>query len=107
MTLAPIFAAFETEGKRMMTLESVQAFTERERDIAVDRALFMNSSRRHGPFSTNDRACREMEDEINRRGGPLQHAYSIILPGIVSESFGLRGWKDWRDTWAIIRATPA
>jgi hypothetical protein len=53
--------------------------------------------------STGVKAVRQMEDDIAAGMERLRHAYTVMLSQVV---MGIAGWQDWRDTWAIIRATP-
>lgn len=51
--------------------------------------------------STEDAAATEMEEVIDRRG--IAHLYTVALSLDVMSK---HGWQDWRDTWAVICATP-
>ena len=46
----------------------------------------------------------EIQDEVNALTEPQQHAYCIILSGMVWPD--VRGWVDWRDTLRLLLASP-
>lgn len=52
-------------------------------------------------YSTDPTATRQVEDEIERRG--LQQRYTVLLSQRLMD---FSGWLSWRDSWALIRATP-
>ena len=51
--------------------------------------------------TTNVAAVAEMEEAIDSRG--ISHLYTVALSLDVMSK---HGWQDWRDTWAVICATP-
>jgi hypothetical protein len=61
-------------------------------------------------YSTDPTKTWVIEDRIAELGEAAMHAYTVTLAGMVwmdaRDRPGLRGWQDWRDTWAIVRATP-
>lgn len=60
-------------------------------------------------YSADAALMMEVECRIEALGPAAMHAYSCYLSGAVwldsSNRPNLRGWHDWRDTWAIIGAT--